>query len=110
MQPQPMTTLTEVLNSLRKKGIDSEIKLNDANEMQHDKSGKIFKPEELTIIKTYRFEGQSDPGDNSALYIVKDAQGNKSFILDTYGAYSDNPGPKFDDFLKQIPVEEVPEL
>lgn len=103
-QPVEMNTLSQILEKLRLKGKDNEIKMTDHGKMQSANLHKIYKPDELTIVKTYRFEGMSDPGDNSVLYLLIDKDGDMGYIIDAYGVYSDNDGPGFDDFLKKIPV------
>lgn len=103
-QPVDMNTLSQILEKLRLKGKDNEIKMSDHGKMQSKNLNKIYNPEDLTIVKTYRFEGMSDPADNSVLYLILDADGDMGYIIDAYGAYSDNDGPAFDDFLKKIPV------
>ena len=103
-QPVEMNTLSQILEKLRLKGKDNEIRMSDHGKMQSANLNKIYKPEELTIVKTYRFEGMSDPGDNSVLYLVLDKDGDIGYILDAYGIYTDNDGPAFDDFLKKIPT------
>lgn len=103
-QPVEMNTLSQILEKLRLKGKDNEIKMSDHGKMQSANLNKIYKPEDLTIVKSYRFEGMSDPGDSSVLYLVLDKDGDIGYMLDAYGTYSDNDGPGFDDFLKKIPV------
>ena len=103
-QPVEMNTLSQILEKLRLKGKDNEIKMSDHGKMQSKNLNKIYKPEDLTIVKTYRFEGMSDPGDNSVLYLVIDKDGDIGYMLDAYGVYSDNDGPAFSDFLKKMPV------
>ncbi|MES2417382.1 MAG: hypothetical protein V4541_04290 [Bacteroidota bacterium] len=103
-QPIEMNTLSQVLEKLRLSGKDNEIRMSDHGKMQSVSLNKIYAPEELTIIKTYRFEGMSDPADSSVLYIVSDKDKETGYILDAYGTYSDNVGSSFDDFLKKIPV------
>ncbi|PST84827.1 hypothetical protein C7T94_01495 [Pedobacter yulinensis] len=99
-----MTTLSQVLERLRQKGYDNEIKMSDHGRMQGVGINKIYKPEDLKIIKTFRFEGDSDPADNSVIYLIEDNEGSIGYILDAYGTYSDHDGPGFDDFLKKIPM------
>ena len=99
-----MNTLSQVMEKLRLKGIDNELKMSDHGKMQCKALSNIYSAEDLTIIKTYRFEGESDPGDNSILYILEDTNKNISYIIDAYGVYSDHEGPAFDDFLKKIKV------
>lgn len=77
--------------------------------MKFENSDTIYNPSDLTILKTYRFEGDSNPDDNAVLYVVKDNAGNRGMIIDSYGADSNYPGEKFDEFLRAIPVHESEE-
>lgn len=101
-----MTTLSEVLEKLRKKGVDNEIEMNDESKMFSDQLNKVYVPEDLLIFKTFRFEGDSDPADNAVLYLVEDMYGDIGYILDAYGVYSNHKGAAFDDFIKKIKVED----
>ncbi|MBC9910692.1 hypothetical protein [Chitinophaga varians] len=105
-KPGEMTTLTRVLERLHEKGYDHELKMSDHGRMQSPDTQKIYNPEDLTIIKTYRFEGESDPSDSSILYVMEDAEGNKGYVLDAYGAYTSHDEPWFDEFIKKIKVED----
>ena len=99
-----MNTLSQILEKLRQKGLDHEIKMTDHGKMQREGENKIYNPEDLTIIKTYRFEGDSDPADNSILYLLEDADGEIGYIMDAYGMYSSQENAGFDDFIKKIPT------
>ena len=107
--PKPMLTLSEVMEKLRQKGITNEIRMTDDKKFVISGTEKSYQPEDLKIIRTYRFEGASDPGDNVALYLIKDHYGNLAMIIDSYGADSNYDGPEFDEFLKSIPEEEEKE-
>jgi len=68
--------------------------------------GKSYSPDELTIIKTYRFEGESDPSDSSILYLIQANDGLKGYSLDAYGVYSNHEDEEgYDNFIRQIKVE-----
>lgn len=101
-----MTTLSQVLEKLRQKGIDNEIVMNDNKQMVAERLGKTYQPQDLLIFKAFRFEGDSNPDDNAVLYVMEDKEGNIAYILDAYGAYSSHDGPEFADFLKNIRVED----
>jgi len=101
-QPAEMNTLSQILEKLRQKGFDNELTMTEDGQMKGNKIDKTYTPEDLTIIKTYRFEGHSDPGDNAVIYILKDNEENISFISDAYGMYSEQKGEGFDEFLKKI--------
>ncbi|MEE6187506.1 hypothetical protein PIECOFPK_00013 [Mycovorax composti] len=103
---QEMTTLSQVMEKLRQRGVDNEIRMNENKEMKSEKSGKVYQPEDLIIFRTFRFEGDSNPDDNAVLYVLEDKDGELGYIIDAYGAYSSHEGSEFDDFLKQIKVED----
>lgn len=104
--PGVMTTLSAVMEKMRKNGYDHELKMSDHGRMQSPDAQKIYNPDELTIVKTYRFEGESDPSDSSILYLMHDKEGEKGYVLDAYGAYSTHEESGFADFIKKIPVED----
>lgn len=101
-----MNTLSQVLNKLRERGFDNELKFSDHGRMQSEEGKDIYDAEDLKIIKTYRFEGASDPSDSSVLYIMEDKKGKKGYVIDAYGMYSTHDEEGFDDFIKKIPVED----
>lgn len=109
MNPKPMLTLSQVMEKLRQKGITDEIIMNEEKQFVIHSTSKAYKAEELKIIRTYRFEGASDPADNVALYLVEDLYGNKAMIIDSYGADSNYDGREFDEFIKSLPTEEKEE-
>ncbi len=109
-QPKPMLTLSQVMSRLAaEKGIQKEFRMDSNGEMKLQGTGHSYKPEELKIIRTYRFEGDSDPDDNAALYVIEDLSGQKGILIEAYGAESNYPGDTFDSFLREIPAEEQDE-
>src|SRR5690606_9727145 len=105
------TTLTEVLQKLQEKGYDNELTILGKEKMQCKNSNKTYTPNELTIIKVFRFEGISDPADSSALYIFEDEDGNKLYAMDAYGVYSDEDKAEgFVEFLKAVKVDEKQDI
>ncbi len=101
-----MLTLSQVMEKLREKGITDEIRMTDDKKFVISGTEKSYRSEDLKIIRTYRFEGASDPADNVALYLVEDLYGNKAMIIDSYGADSNYDGREFDEFIKSLPTEE----
>ncbi len=104
-----MTTLSQVMTRLTQRGIHKEFRMNENCEMKYENSEKNYQPDELTIVKTYRFEGASNPDDNAVLYVIKDTEGNLGITIDAYGAGSNYP-KEFDDFLRKIPIMENEEF
>jgi hypothetical protein len=101
-----MTTLSAILEKLRVKKIDNEFEITPQGFTAGN--SKYYQPNDLKIIRTYRFEGESNPDDNAAIYIIQANDGLIGYTLDAYGVYSDH-GPDYDDFLRKIPVEEKEE-
>ena len=64
--------------------------------------GSRYRPDELLITEVYRFEGISDPDDNSVVYAIVSTDGIKGLLIDAYGAYADESK---NDFLKNIAVK-----
>ena len=102
-------TLSEVLNILRERGITKEIRMNEQKQIVLQDGEKTYQPQELCIVKSYRFEGNSSADDNAVLYVLEDKEGERATILDSYGSESNYTGPEFDNFLREIPVEEKEE-
>lgn len=101
-QKNEMTTLTSVLENLRMKRQDNQFTMTEDGFKGTNE--RLYTPEELTIIKTYRFEGESDPADSAILYLIEGCDGLIGYSIDTYGAYSNNP-EGYDDFVKKIKVQ-----
>lgn len=104
-----LKTLSEVLNILIKRGITKEISMNDQNQMVLGKGERVYQPEDICIVKSYRFEGDSSAGDNCVLYLIEDKKGQLSTLLDSYGAESNYSGEEFDNFVRKIPIQEKDE-
>lgn len=102
-----MTTLASVLEKLRQKKRDNEFRMTE--EGFGIGNGKFYKPEDLKILRTYRFEGPSDPADSSILYIIEANDGLTGYSIDAYGAYSNHEDDGYDEFIKQVPIHETEE-
>jgi hypothetical protein len=99
-----MTTLSSVLEKLRLKKRDNEFRMLPGG--FGIGNGKFYTPEDLKIIKTYRFEGDSDPSDSSIIYVIEANDGLIGYSMDAYGAYSNYEDDGYEDFIRKIPMEE----
>lgn len=79
------TTLSEAIQDSQKNGYDIDFNLTD-DQLESKALKQKWKPEELTVIKFYRFEGDSNPSDNSILYLIETKDGKKGMLVDSYGA------------------------
>ena len=99
-----MNTLSQILNKFTAKGYDKEFRWTKDGFTYNDKA---YRPEDLTIVKTYRFEGESNPSDTSILYLIKANDGLIGYSLDAYGVYSNHDDEEgYDNFIRQIPVKD----
>jgi hypothetical protein len=67
---------------------------------------KEYYPADLTITKSYRFEGDSNPDDMAVLYLIHANDGEKGILIDAYGTYSNRD---LSDFLKNVAVDKKDE-
>ena len=104
-----MTTLSAVLEKLRLRKADNEFRWTPEGFTAG--KGKNYQPEDLSILRTYRFEGESNPSDSSILYVIEANEDHLiGYSLDAYGAYSNHDGEEgYDNFMRKIPVKDHPE-
>ena len=99
-----MSTLSTVMEKLRLKKMDNEFRWTPEGFTAG--KGKVYQPEDLKILKSYRFEGASDPSDMSVLYLIQANDGLIGYSLDAYGVYSNHEDEEgYDNFIRKIPVE-----
>lgn len=99
MKLDEMNTLSSVIKKLEEHGI-RDLKWT-GNEFQIN--GKLYKEEFLKIVKTFRFEGESDPDDSSILYVIRTDDGAMGYTLNAYGQDS-NYNLAYDNFIRSLPV------
>ena len=78
-------TLSQAIEDLQSKGYTVNYDLIEDGLTSKDLKKK-WKAEELDVVKFYRFEGISNPGDNTILYVIESNDGNKGLLVDAYGA------------------------
>lgn len=81
-------TLSEAINDLQANGFTYDFNLKpDCLECASLKLE--LHPEEFTIDEIYRFEGMSNPDDNSILFAISSNKGIKGLLVDAYGVYAE---------------------
>lgn len=86
--PKNYRNLLEAVDGLRKRGYDYDFNYDNAC-LFCDKIGEGFSASDLKITEYYRFEGMSDPEDNSVIYAIESKDGHKGIMIDAYGTYAD---------------------
>lgn len=94
-------TLLDALNGLKEKGYTHDFNLShDLIELKA--KGLALKPEDFNIDEFYRFEGESDPGDNTIVYGISSPKYDiKGVLVNAYGVYAD---PLSSGMLKKLSV------
>jgi len=94
-------TLSEVMNDLRKEGYVEDFNLQQNCLECRNGQFKVF-ADEFKIDKFYRFEGQSNPSDQSILYAISsDRHQLKGVLVNAYGIYSETVT---DEMLQKLDV------
>lgn len=89
-----MKTMTACVNKVVLDGYTDSFKVTKQG-LYSTAKDQLFKPEEVKVINFYRFEGESDPGDNSIMYVIETSNGLKGTLVDAYGPYADELVNKF---------------
>jgi hypothetical protein len=96
-----LKTLVSCLNVLSRDGFTDDYKMTERG-LKSLKRERVYAPEEVKVLNFYRFEGNSDPADNSILYAIETSDGGRGTLVDAYGPYADS---KISSFMHQ--VEEI---
>ncbi|MBL7857820.1 MAG: hypothetical protein JNM57_09030 [Cyclobacteriaceae bacterium] len=95
---QKMKTLSERVNEALARGyIENFIVIAKGLSSQDEKC--VYIPDNIKIADFYRFEGYSDPQDNSILYLIETMDGRKGTLIDAYGAEAD---VNISDFIRDV--------
>lgn len=89
-------TVTEALKAFREQGFTHDFNL-EFDHISCD-AGK-FHAEDFDIVDLYRYEGNSDPGDESVVYAIQSKSGAKGVLVTGYGTSSDEISP---EILKKL--------
>lgn len=82
-------TVTDALNGLKAKGYTTDFNLA-FDKIICLENNYCLNPDEFEIVATYRFEGETDPGDEAVVYAVASKDGSvKGVITSAYGMYAD---------------------
>jgi hypothetical protein len=79
-------TVTEAINALRAKGFNLDFNLQ-ANCLVCNNNN--YNVDEFDIVDVYRYEGNSDPADEAAVYAIQSSKGEKGILVTGYGLTTD---------------------
>ena len=81
-------TLSEAVNDLIRRGYTTDFLIQKEKDcLVCDNNSLELSPEEFAIDEVYRFEGMSDPADESVVYAISSGKHNmKGLVINSYGA------------------------
>jgi len=80
------TTVLEALEDLKEKGFHHDFNINQNAIMEN--------PEEYSVVHVYRYEGDSDPDEESVVYGIISFAGKKGVFVSGFSANSDDEASK----------------
>ena len=89
-----MKSLANCLNRMISEGYTEDFSITEKG-LEALQKHSHYSPEEIQIVNFFRFEGESDPGDNAILYVIETADGVKGTLVDAYGTYNDSRLTRF---------------
>lgn len=95
-----MDTISTVMNRLKRRHQDNEFVINENGTLTFN--GKSYSHHDSRIIKTYRFEGESDPADGAILYLIMTNDGTIGYSLDAYGVYTNHMDDGYADLIRKM--------
>ena len=94
--------MSEVLHHLKARGEDNEVFITSRGSLVM--RSKSYNQKEIRILKTYRFEGESDPADQAIIYLLEADDGTIGYCIDGYGLSSSHTNDVYGDFISQAKV------
>ena len=94
-------TLSQTINELRRQGYVEDFNLQQNCIECRGGQFRVF-PGDFKIDQYFRFEGESNPSDQSILYAISsDLNGLKGVLVNGYGIYSEG---LTDDMLQKLEI------
>jgi hypothetical protein len=94
-----MNSLSMVMGKAVKNGYTESFKVTRNGLAAQSDLERNYSPDQIQVVNFYRFEGESDPGDNSIMYQIETSDGLKGLLVDAYGMYADE---KVNTFMQQV--------
>jgi hypothetical protein len=89
-----MSSLSMVVNKAVRDGYTDTMKVTKQGLFDTTRN-KTYGPRDVRIVDFFRFEGESDPADNTIMYKIETVDGAKGTLIDAYGPYADETVNRF---------------
>lgn len=91
-------TVSQAITELKKRGYITDFNLEENCIVCHQEK---FDPDDFEITEVYRFEGDTDPADESVVYAIESTTGMKGVLVNGYGIYSE---PMSDKMIRKLSI------
>lgn len=82
-------TVTEALKDLKLRGFTTDFNIA-FDKLMCSENKVCLNPNEFEIVEVYRFEGETDPGDENVVYAVESKDGMiKGSFISAFGTYAE---------------------
>jgi hypothetical protein len=93
-------TSSETINGLIKAGYTHDFNIKE-DCLVCDETNTVLSPDDFTIDKVYRFEGATNPEDESIVYAISSTKSDiKGFLVNGYGTSADEASAKLVEKLR----------
>ncbi|UYQ92345.1 hypothetical protein MKQ68_19870 [Chitinophaga horti] len=82
-QPLHYDTVVNAINALRQQGFTIDFNIEDACIVNGNSKIDI---NDIAIVDVFRYEGNSDPSDEAAVYALETKDGKRGVLVTGYGA------------------------
>ncbi|MFM6926524.1 MAG: phosphoribosylpyrophosphate synthetase [Ferruginibacter sp.] len=83
-------TVTEALKDLKLRGFTTDFNIA-FDKLMCSENKVCLNPDEFEIVEVYRFEGETDPGDENVVYAVESKDGKiKGSFISAFGTYAES--------------------
>lgn len=93
-----MKSLATCLSKMVKDGYTEGFQITEKG-LESIQKHNSYKPEQIQMINSFRFEGESDGDENAILYVIETSDGTKGTLLNAHGIYND---PEVLKFMKEV--------
>jgi hypothetical protein len=98
MEQRDYDSLVEAMNDLHKRGFGESFHAVEDG-IRATQAKKVFPPEKMKVYGIYRFEGMTNPSDQSELFALETDNGIKGTLVHNYGADSNQN----EEMIKKLP-------
>jgi len=96
-------TLVDAINGLKAQGYTEDFNLKE-NHIACNTGKYQLSPDDFKVDNVFRFEGESDPEDQSVLYAISSEKFKvKGVLVNAYGMYSNNEAS---ELIKKLKIHE----